>query len=70
LSLLLDENLSPRLAIRLASLLPGLIHVRDVALKQADDQEIWDWAKENGTTWSLPMLIFWRCSIGMDRRPN
>lgn len=50
MNLLLDENLSPRLTLRLASLLPGLIHVRDVGLKQASDLEIWDWARENRYT--------------------
>ncbi len=50
MSLLLDENLSPRLTVRLASLFPGVIHVRDVGLKQADDREIWDWARENDRT--------------------
>jgi len=50
LSLLLDENLSPRLTLRLASLFPGLIHVRDVGLRQAGDREIWDWARENRFT--------------------
>jgi predicted nuclease of predicted toxin-antitoxin system len=50
LSLLLDENLSPRLTVRLASLFPGLTHVRDVGLKQADDRGIWDWAKQNSCT--------------------
>jgi len=49
-SLLLDENLSPRLAPRLASLFPGLIHVRDVNLNRAPDREIWDWARANGST--------------------
>jgi predicted nuclease of predicted toxin-antitoxin system len=44
---LLDENLSPRLIPRLASLFPGLIHVRDLGLKQADDREIWEWARTN-----------------------
>jgi predicted nuclease of predicted toxin-antitoxin system len=49
LSLLLDENLSPRLAAHLESLFPCCIHVRDVgpkqaglkqaSLKQADDRE-------------------------------
>ena len=48
--LLLDENLSPRLTNRLASLFQGLIHVRDVGLKQADDREIWNWAKQNAYT--------------------
>ena len=45
--LLLDENLSPRLVSRLNQLFPGLTHVRDVGLKQANDQQIWDWAKAN-----------------------
>ena len=42
MSLLLDENLSPRLTFRLASLFRSLIHVRDVGLKQAGDEEIWN----------------------------
>ena len=50
MNLLLDENLSPRLLPRLASLFPGLIHVRDVGLKQASDEAIWDWAKRNSHT--------------------
>jgi predicted nuclease of predicted toxin-antitoxin system len=49
-NLLLDENLSPRLVPRLASLFPGLIHVRDVNLSRAPDQEIWDWARANRYT--------------------
>jgi predicted nuclease of predicted toxin-antitoxin system len=50
LRLLLDENLSPRLIPRLLSLFASLMHVRDVGLKQADDQSIWDWAKANNYT--------------------
>ena len=50
MSLLLDENLSPRLRPRLVALFPGLIHVRDVGLKQASDEVIWNWAKTNGYT--------------------
>ena len=50
MSLLLDENLSPRLLLRLASLFPGLIHVRDVGLKRSSDELIWDWAKRNSYT--------------------
>jgi hypothetical protein len=42
LSLLPDENLSPRLTPRLASLFPGMLLARDVGLKQA------------GTTRSVP----------------
>ena len=47
MKLLLDENLSPRLVNRLKLLLPGLAHVRDFGLKQADDRDIWAWAKGN-----------------------
>ena len=50
MSLLLDENLSPRLAERLMSLFPALTHVRDVDLKEASDPQIWDRAKKNGWT--------------------
>ena len=47
MNLLLDENLSPRLLSRLAPLFPGLIHARDIGLKQASDDMIWAWAKSN-----------------------
>ena len=50
MSLLLDENLSPRLLQRLSSLFPGMIHVRDVGLKQASDEVIWEWASRKGYT--------------------
>jgi predicted nuclease of predicted toxin-antitoxin system len=50
LNLLLDENLSPRLIKRLASLFSGLTHARDVGLKRASDQIIWGWAKQNSYT--------------------
>ncbi len=50
MNLLLDENLSPRLVPRLASLFPGLIRVRDIGLKQGSDETIWQWAKTNSYT--------------------
>jgi predicted nuclease of predicted toxin-antitoxin system len=46
--LLLDENLSPRLVPQLFSLFPGLTHVRDTGLRQADDKRIWNCARVNG----------------------
>jgi predicted nuclease of predicted toxin-antitoxin system len=36
--------------VRLASLFPNLIHVRDIGLKQASDQDIWAWAKHNSSS--------------------
>ncbi len=50
MTLVLDENLSPRLVERLASLFAGLTHVRDIGLKEAPDEQIWRWAKETGHT--------------------
>ena len=50
MSLLLDENLSPRLIQRLSSLFPGMLHVRDHGLKQASDEIIWEWASGNRHT--------------------
>jgi len=46
--LLLDENLSPRLARRINDLFDGSIHVRSVGSKQTPDREIWDFARLNG----------------------
>ena len=46
--LLLDENLSPRLASELSRQFPGSAHVRDVQLKGQSDQQIWSFAADNG----------------------
>jgi predicted nuclease of predicted toxin-antitoxin system len=46
--LLFDQNLSHFLVGRLDDLFPGSVHVRDVGLKEADDVEVWDYAKSNG----------------------
>ena len=48
--LLLDENLSPRLASELSGQFPGSVHVRDMQLKGQNDQKIWLYAADNGYT--------------------
>jgi predicted nuclease of predicted toxin-antitoxin system len=48
MKLLLDENLSPKLASSLAAVFPGSRHVEDCGLGAADDEDIWAFAKENG----------------------
>ena len=45
MKLLFDENLSPNLVIRLADLFPNSVHVREVGLQSADDQIVWEYAK-------------------------
>lgn len=47
MKLLLDQNLSPRLISRLASLYPGISHVSLAGLERASDSEVWDYARAN-----------------------
>jgi len=46
--LLFDQNLSPKLALRLADLFPGSDHLDRLGLGAAPDKEIWDYALRNG----------------------
>ena len=46
--LLLDQNVAPGLARRLADLYPGSAHVRDFGLQASDDEAIWAHAAAHG----------------------
>jgi predicted nuclease of predicted toxin-antitoxin system len=46
--LLFDENLSPRLADALADVYPASTHVQECGLGSAQDDVVWEYAKENG----------------------
>jgi predicted nuclease of predicted toxin-antitoxin system len=48
MKLLFDQYLSPRLPRLLADIYAESIHVREVNLRDADDSEIWEYAKANG----------------------
>ena len=48
MTLLFDENLSPRLVGRLADLYPGSAHVRDVGLGGRSDADVWRFAASGG----------------------
>jgi predicted nuclease of predicted toxin-antitoxin system len=48
--LLFDQNLSPLLAKALEPLYPGSIHVRNVNLSRASDEDIWNYAGANDLT--------------------
>ena len=50
MKLLFDQNLSPRLPSLLADIYPDSVHVREVALRDADDLVIWEYAKANRYT--------------------
>ena len=47
MKLLFDENLSHKLARRLADIFPDSVHVRDVGLKATNDPLVWDYARDN-----------------------
>jgi predicted nuclease of predicted toxin-antitoxin system len=46
--LLFDENVSPKLVEMVAREFPGSAHLRDLGLRGATDQTIWDYAREQG----------------------
>ena len=48
MKLLLDNNLSHKLAQRLSDIFPGSTHVMTENLDESKDQDIWSFAKENG----------------------
>ena len=50
MTLLFDENLSPKLPPLLAGTFPRSLHVRDCGLKGFSDEEIWDYSRKNGYT--------------------
>ncbi|HWS52596.1 MAG TPA: DUF5615 family PIN-like protein [Pyrinomonadaceae bacterium] len=47
MKLLFDQNLSHKLARRLADLFPDSAHVREVGLKEAGDSLVWSYAEAN-----------------------
>jgi predicted nuclease of predicted toxin-antitoxin system len=46
--LLFDQNLSPKLVGRLSGLYPGSGHVQQFGLDLADDDRVWDYARDHG----------------------
>ena len=48
MKLLFDQNLSPRLPRLLADIYAESIHVREVGLRDADDFNVWQYAKAEG----------------------
>jgi predicted nuclease of predicted toxin-antitoxin system len=48
MSLLFDENLSPRLVQLLADLFPGSVSVEELGMRSATDAAVWERAKGDG----------------------
>jgi predicted nuclease of predicted toxin-antitoxin system len=49
-TLLIDENLSPRLIRFLAETYPDVRHVSEVGLSRASDTDVWTYARTHGLT--------------------
>jgi predicted nuclease of predicted toxin-antitoxin system len=47
--LVLDQNLAPRLVKVLAERFPGSVHVRDRGMDRASDDDVWAFARHDGT---------------------
>lgn len=50
MKLLFDQNLSWRLPSIPADIFPESLHIREIGFKEAQDVEIWEYAKANGFT--------------------
>ena len=50
MKLLLDQNLSWKLAGQLETLFPATSHIKTLLTTESDDRDIWFYAKENGFT--------------------
>lgn len=50
MTLLFDQNVSPKLVERLADSFPGSSHVQEAGLERANDMEVWAYARQNGCT--------------------
>ncbi|MDP1932508.1 MAG: DUF5615 family PIN-like protein [Gammaproteobacteria bacterium] len=50
MTLLFDENLSPKLVSTLADIFPASVHVDRAGLGSADDNDVWKFAQQNELT--------------------
>ena len=48
MKLLFDQNLSHRLVTSVSDVYPGSVHVREVGLRDADDEAVWSYAAGHG----------------------
>ena len=58
MKLLFDQNLSHRLVAALADIYPDSIHVRDAGMASADDNKIWEYARNQGLFGAPPKVIW------------
>jgi predicted nuclease of predicted toxin-antitoxin system len=70
MSLLIDENLSPRLPRALRDIFPASLHVKDPGLEATDDDEIWAYAEQHGLTVVTKDLDYQQMSLERGQPPK
>ena len=70
MKLLIDENLPARLSELLSSRFPDSVHVKHVGLIEADDREVWTYAKEHGFCILTKDKDFQQLSVLMGHPPK
>jgi predicted nuclease of predicted toxin-antitoxin system len=70
MKLLFDQNLSYRLVPALESLYPGSVHIRNVGLAMADDETVWNYAKQQGIVIVSKDMDFYHRSILFGHPPK
>jgi predicted nuclease of predicted toxin-antitoxin system len=50
IKILVDENVSFKVSVKLKLSFPGSIHTSDIMLSKSSDREIWNFAKSSGYT--------------------
>jgi predicted nuclease of predicted toxin-antitoxin system len=68
--LLLDENLSDKIVARISDLFPDCAHVKGVALMQADDASIADWARHHDSSIVSKDTDFYQRSVALGSPPK
>nr|WP_226889122.1 DUF5615 family PIN-like protein [Nostoc sp. MG11] len=57
MKLLFDHNLSPRLVDQLADIYPNSQHLFLIGLDKADDQSVWEYARQSGFTVVTKLIL-------------
>ncbi len=70
MKLLVDENLAPELAVILADLFPGSVHVNAIGLGSTADTLIWDYAGANQFTFLTKDKDFVNLSLALGSPPK
>jgi predicted nuclease of predicted toxin-antitoxin system len=68
--LLFDENLSPKLSVRLAALYPDSTHVSRVGLERADDASVWQYARDHSFSVVTKDAAFEEISLRLGSPPK